>query len=43
MHNPKRAVRTTLRNYGVMDGLFSVPLYMIASIGDILFRERTEL
>jgi len=43
MHNPKRAVRTTLRNYGVMDRLFSVPLYMIASIGEILCQERTEL
>ena len=36
MYNPKRAVRTTLRNNGVMDGLFSVPLYMIANIGEIL-------
>ena len=36
MYNPKRAVRTTLRNYGVMNGLFSVPLYMIANIGEIL-------
>ena len=36
MYNPKRAVRTTLRNFGVIDGLFSVPLYMIAGIGKIL-------
>jgi len=36
MYNPKRAIRTTLRNYGEIDGLFSVPLYMIACIGEIL-------
>jgi len=39
MYNPKRAVKTTLRNYGVMDGLFSVPLYMVASIGEILAKK----
>jgi len=36
MYAPKRAVRTTLRNFGIIDGLYSVPLYIIASIGEIL-------
>jgi len=36
MYNPKNAVRTTLRNFGQMDGLFSIPLYMIACIGEII-------
>jgi len=39
MYNPKKAVRTTLRNYGVMDELHSIPLYLIASIGEILEKE----
>ena len=36
LYNPARAVRTTLNNYGTMDSLFSIPLYMIASLIDIL-------
>jgi len=35
-YNPAHAVRTTLNNYGKQEGLYSVPLYMIASIKDIL-------
>jgi len=34
--HPARAVRTSLKNYGVMDGLYSVPLYMIGSLTEIL-------
>ena len=36
LYNPSRVVRTTLRNYGKIDGLYSVPLYMIASFEDIM-------
>jgi len=36
MYNPTHAIRTTLRNFGIMDGLYSIPLYMIASLGEIL-------
>jgi len=40
MYNPARAIRTTLNNYGVTnDGsqsmLYSIPLYMIASFGEL--------
>ena len=31
-----RSVRLSLKNYGVMDGLYSVPLYMIGSLSGIL-------
>jgi len=33
---PVRAVRTSQKNYGVIDGLYSVPLYMIGSLAEIL-------
>ena len=36
MYNPKKAVRTALRNFGQMDGLYSVPLYMIGCIGELV-------
>ena len=35
-YNPAVAVRTTLGNYGKQGGLYSVPVYMIGSIKDIL-------
>jgi hypothetical protein len=33
---PKRAVRSSYKNYGVVDGLYSVPLYMIGGLKGIL-------
>jgi len=36
LYNPARAVRVTLNNYGKQGGLYSVPLYMIANIREIL-------
>ena len=36
MYNPAHIVRSTLKNFGIAGNLFSVPLYMIASLGDIL-------
>jgi predicted AAA+ superfamily ATPase len=36
MYAPKHTVRTTLKNFGITGGLYSVPLYMTASVGDIL-------
>jgi len=33
---PNRAIRASLKHYGVVDGLYSVPLYMIGSIMEIL-------
>jgi predicted AAA+ superfamily ATPase len=38
LYNPAHAVRTTLNNFGIADKLYSVPLYMIGSIEDILGR-----
>jgi predicted AAA+ superfamily ATPase len=36
LYNPAHAVRTTLNNFGIADNLYSIPLYMIGSIEDIL-------
>jgi predicted AAA+ superfamily ATPase len=36
LYNPARAVRTTLKNFGVTDNVYSVPLYMIAGLSEIL-------
>jgi len=35
-YRPARAVRTSLKNYGVVDNLYSIPLYMIAEIVNII-------
>ena len=35
-YNPKIAVRTSLKNMGNSNSLYSIPLYMIASLADIL-------
>ena len=35
-YSPKIAVRTSLKNMGRSDSLYSIPLYMIASLADIL-------
>jgi len=32
---PTRSVRASLKNYGVVDGLYSVPLYMVGSLCEI--------
>jgi predicted AAA+ superfamily ATPase len=39
MFTPDIAVRASLKKYGVMDGLFSVPLYLIGNLPGILSRE----
>ena len=36
LYHPAHAVRTTLNNFGITDGLYSIPLYLIASLGDII-------
>jgi len=36
LNKPKHAVRATMNNYGVADSLFSVPLFMIAGVLDML-------
>jgi len=36
MYAPSHAVRASLKKYGVMDGLYSVPLYLIGSLPGIL-------
>ena len=36
LYHPKYAIRTVLRNFGIKDDLLSIPLYMIASFGDII-------
>ncbi|MCL2042639.1 MAG: AAA family ATPase [Treponema sp.] len=36
-YKPKYAVRTSLKNYGVMENLYSVPLYMISELPGIIF------
>jgi predicted AAA+ superfamily ATPase len=36
MYHPARVVRSTLKNFGIAGDLYSVPLYMTASLGDIL-------
>ena len=37
LYKPAHAVRATMNNFGITAGFYSVPLYMMASIGDILF------
>jgi len=34
--HPARSIRASLKNYGVVDGLYSVPLYLTGSLADIL-------
>jgi predicted AAA+ superfamily ATPase len=36
LEKPKYAIKLSLKNYGFIDGLFSIPLYMVESIADIL-------
>ena len=36
LYKPARAVRSSLNNFGVADNLYSIPLYMIGSIENIL-------
>jgi predicted AAA+ superfamily ATPase len=33
---PRRAIRASLKNYGCLDGLYSVPLYLTGSLAEIL-------
>ena len=36
LYNPAKSVRTTLKNFSKINDLYSIPLYMIASISDLL-------
>jgi len=36
LYNPAHAVRTTMNNFGITGSLYSIPLYMIANLMDIL-------
>jgi predicted AAA+ superfamily ATPase len=36
IYNPVHSVRTSLNNFGIADGLYSIPLFMIASFQEIL-------
>ena len=36
LYNPAHSVRTTLNNFGIAGGLYSIPLFMIASFEEIL-------
>jgi len=36
LYHPAHAVRTTLKRFGVSGGLYSIPIYMIASFADML-------
>jgi len=35
-YHPSRAIRASLKNYGVVEGLYSVPLYLTGSLAKIL-------
>ncbi|GBU21106.1 ATPase [Fibrobacteres bacterium R8-0-B4] len=39
-YNPEHAVRTSMRNYGAAANLYSIPLFMIESIEDVLAAAR---
>ena len=39
LYNPAHAVRTTLNNFGITEELYSIPLYMIAGLMNILSRQ----
>ena len=36
LYRPAHAVRTTLNNFGIADGLYSIPLYLIASFREMI-------
>jgi len=36
MYAPSHAIRASLKKYGVMDGLYSIPLYLTGSLSDII-------
>ena len=36
LYNPAHTVRTTFRNFGSANGLYSIPLYMIGNIAEII-------
>ncbi|MCL2267422.1 MAG: DUF4143 domain-containing protein, partial [Treponema sp.] len=36
IYKPAHSVRTTLNNFGISGGMYSIPLYLIASINNIL-------
>jgi predicted AAA+ superfamily ATPase len=39
LFRPAHAIRTTLKNFGVSGGLYSIPLFMVASFADMLANE----
>jgi len=36
LYKPVHSVRTTLNNFGIIKNLYSIPLYMIASMGELI-------
>src|SRR5215469_7826735 len=36
LYHPSHTVRTSLKNFGIKDNVYSVPLYMIAGFSDLL-------
>jgi len=36
LEKPEQAVRLSMKNFGVNNGLYSIPLYMVESLGEIL-------
>lgn len=36
LYHPAYTIRTTLKNFGKMDGLYSIPLYMIANFAELI-------
>ena len=39
LYKPEHSIKTTLNNFGIMDDLYSIPLYMIASFDKILSKK----
>jgi len=42
LYHPAHAVRTTLKGFGISGGLYSIPIYMIASFADMLAVEKNK-
>jgi predicted AAA+ superfamily ATPase len=42
LYRPAYAVRTTLKGFGISGGLYSIPVYMIASFADVFARQTHE-
>jgi predicted AAA+ superfamily ATPase len=38
LYHPRHSIKTTMNNFGISGGLYSIPLYMIAGFQDIIAR-----